>query len=146
MTPLIGRCLCGKVEFKILSKPVSQGVCYCIPCQKTGGVLGSPLLVLNKKAFDCTLESLSFFSSASERGSTVCRHFCKYCGTHVFSTISDAPDILTVKVAALDERESFVPDYLVWTKRANPQCIFPRDVPSFLENAPFELLLKGQAT
>lgn len=140
-----GGCLCQKVQYKILSEPLSQGICYCQQCQKSGGAYGSPLLVLLKSQFECATENLSSCTTQSDRGSSVTRHFCKACGSHIFSQISDVPDILTVKAVTLEDFKNFVPQYLVWTKSAAPTCPLPNDVPTFLQAAPIELVL-GQTT
>jgi hypothetical protein len=141
MNQLSGGCLCQKVQYKIISKPLSQGICYCQQCQKSGGAYGSPLLVLFKTQFECTTENLSFCITQSARGSAVTRHFCKDCGSHIFSQISDVPDILTVKAVTLDEFQNFVPQYLVWTQSATPSCALPHNVPAFSQAAPIELVL-----
>lgn len=141
MSQLSGGCLCQKVQYKILSKPLSQGVCYCQQCQKSGGAYGSPLVVLLKSQLDCPAENLSSCTTQSDRGSTVIRHFCKDCGSHIFSQISDVPDIVTVKAVTLEDFKNFVPQYLVWTQSAIMSCPLPKDVPAFLQAAPIELVL-----
>lgn len=136
-----GGCLCGKVRYKVSSLPVSQGICYCLQCQKTGGAYGSPMMVLQVSAFDCPRDSLSSCLTKSARGSTVRRNFCKVCGTHIFAQISDSPSIVTVKTATLDDFSAFKPEYLVWTRSAiGTRPIFPSGVPMFSENAPLALL------
>ncbi len=144
MSELSGSCLCQKVQYKILSKPLSQGICYCLQCQKSGGAYGSPLMVIFKNQFECGLENLSSCTTQSDRGSTATRHFCKDCGSHVFSQISDVTEILTVKAVTLEDFKKFVPQYLVWTKSAAPLCPLPEGVPAFAQAAPLELVL-GQA-
>lgn len=141
MSSKTGRCLCEKVQYKISGPPISQGVCYCLQCQRSGGTFGSPLLVVARNGFDCSLGALSSCRTVSNRGSIVTRNFCGACGSHIFSQISDVPDIITVKVATLDDSSDFVPQYLAWVGRALPSCAFPQGVPSFPENAPMEILL-----
>lgn len=142
MTHMTGGCLCEKIRYRISSAPISQGICYCRQCQKAGGASGSPLMVLQKEAFECTRTTLASYRTTSNRGSTVTRFFCRECGSPIFSQISDVPGIVTVKAATLDEPHNFKPEYLVWTQSAGPAGAFPPDVPSFPENAPIHLLLK----
>lgn len=136
-----GACLCEKVRYQINSKPVSKGICYCHQCQKSGGAYGSPLLVLHKNQFECLQTELGKVKTTSDRGSTVTRNFCKDCGSHIFSVMSDVPDFLTVKAVTLDNFNSFIPDYLVWTESAVASCAFPEGVPTFSQSAPLEILL-----
>ncbi len=141
MTELSGGCLCKKVRYKISQPPISQGICYCRQCQKAGSPCGNPLLVLHRSTIEITPDTISYCQTVSDRGSTVIRNFCKDCGTHVFSQISDIPDILTVKAATLDDVSAFTPEYLVWTESAGASSVFPANVPSFPKNAPIEMLL-----
>lgn len=142
MNVVSGGCLCGKVRYKILQPPISQGICYCHQCQKMGGAYGSPLLVLLADAFECSQSTVSFTETKSERGSTVKRHFCKDCGSHLFATISDIASLLTVRAHTLDDMARFNPEYLVWTQSAGPSCVFPAGIPSFAQAAPLEVVLK----
>lgn len=141
MTSISGGCLCEKVRYTITSLPISQGICYCRQCQKTGGVCGSPLMVLRKDAFECPQGALSFHKTKSNRGSAVARHFCKECGSHIFSQISDVPEIVTVKAATLDDLNVFVPQYVVWIRSACAFVPLPTMIPHFKENAPLEMVL-----
>lgn len=141
MSQLIGECLCQKIQYKISSPPISQGVCYCLQCQKSGGAYGSPLMVLHKKQLECSEDGLSFSKTESDRGSIVSRYFCQACGSHIFSYISDIPELVTVKAANLQNFKNFAPEYLVWTESAPTNCPFPSGVPSFPKNAPMEMLL-----
>lgn len=141
MRTVSGSCLCQKVQFDILNQPLSNGICYCNQCQKSGGAYGSPLIVLHKNQFQCSIENLSAVKSISERGATVTRNFCSSCGSHIFSQISDVPDFITVKAVTLDSFKSFKPEYLVWTESAVDSCTFPEGVPRFLKSAPFEILM-----
>lgn len=142
MTYLYGGCLCQKTRYQISSTPISQGICYCRQCQIVGGAYGSPLLVLHNDSFECTQGVLSFCKTKSDRGSSVTRNFCKECGSHIFSQISDISEIVTVKAATLDNFSAFIPEYLVWTQNTAPSCVLPTGVPAYLENAPLNLILK----
>lgn len=141
MTPISGGCLCGQVRYAINSSPISQGICFCLQCQKTDGVFGSPLMVLHKDSFACSRQAVSFYKTQSDRGSIVSRHFCRECGSHIFSQISDVPVIITLKIATLDDLNHFMPQYAAWTRDASLAFTLPTGVPSFEKNAPIELVL-----
>ncbi len=141
MSIMTGGCLCEKVRYKITLPPISRGVCYCRQCQKTGGACGIPLLVLRRETFEYSNEALSFYKTKSARGSIVIRNFCRECGSHVFSEISDVPEIVTVKAATLDEFSGIVPQYAVWLRSISPAFSPPPGIPHFQENAPLEMVL-----
>lgn len=136
-----GRCLCKNVSYEISKPPISQGVCYCIECQRAGGAFGGPLLVIEESSFKCQRSELSYYPTKSDDGSIVRRYFCTGCGVHIYSSIDDVPQIITVKAATLDQFCLFAPEYLVWTRSAAPTCRFPAGVPTFAEEAPLDLLL-----
>lgn len=141
MNFISGNCLCEKVRYQIKNQPISKGICYCRQCQKSGGAYGSPLLVLRKDQFECSQAEFGRVNTTSARGSIVTRNFCKDCGSHIFSEMSDVPQIITVKAVTLDNFDSFVPDYLVWTESAAASCVFLEGIPSFSQSAPIEILL-----
>lgn len=141
MTLLQGSCLCENVKYTISQSPLSKGICYCHQCQKSGGAYGSPLLVLHKQQFEYVKGDLGSVETTSERGSTVTRNFCKECGSHVYSQISDVPDFITVKAVTLNDFKNFKPDYLVWTESASAICAFPEGIARYEQSAPIEVLL-----
>jgi hypothetical protein len=136
-----GSCLCGKQHFVLTEPPISQGICYCRDCQKAGGAEGSPLLVVRTQALQCKKESLSCFEMKSEQGTHVRRYFCPHCGSPIFSQIVEVPEVLTVKVAGLNEPGDFKPQYVVWTRSALPSTVFPEGAARFPRGAPLALLL-----
>jgi len=137
MNTLEGGCLCGEQRYKILAKPISQGICYCKQCRKSGGAEGSPMLVVESHAFECEKKGLHYFETQSNRGTVVKRYFCPKCASPLFSTLSDIQEILTVKASSLDDSKGFYPEYLVWTKSALNCTSFTLGVPRFEESAPF---------
>lgn len=141
MSQILGGCLCQKVRYKISSPPLSQGICYCHQCQKSGGAYGSPLMVLRRDTFECAPLELSYCTTKPDQGSEVKRNFCPKCGSHVFAQMVDFPEIVTVKAATLDDFSVFTPEYLVWTQSACLSCTFPSGTPSFPKSAPLEMLL-----
>ncbi|MBS1968759.1 MAG: GFA family protein [Bdellovibrionales bacterium] len=145
MKTISGSCLCEKVQYTISSSPLSQGICYCQQCQRASGSLGSPMMVLPKSSFSCSTE-LAFYETTSARGSTVKRYFCKDCGSHVYAEISDAPEIVTVKVATLSDLSIFTPQYLVWTENMGAKHTLLAGVPAFEQNAPLEMVLGLKTT
>jgi hypothetical protein len=46
------------------------------------------------------------------------RRFCPKCGTPLFSHASDRPDLMVVRVGALDDREVGRPAFYIWTASA----------------------------
>ena len=141
MSSVAGGCFCQKIRYQVHDRAVSKGICYCSQCQKSGAAYGSPLLVLHKDQFECSKIDLGSVSSTSDRGATVTRNFCKDCGTHIFSQISDVPDFITVKAVTMDNFNMFKPDYLVWTESAVDFCAFPDGITKYRQGAPLEILL-----
>lgn len=141
MNKILGGCLCQKVRYKISSPPLSQGICYCHQCRKSGGAYGSPLMVLQKDSFECLPSELFFCVTKPDQGRAVRRNFCAECGSHIFAQIADFPEIVTVRAATLDDFHLFKPEYLVWTQSAGSSCTFPSGIPLFRESAPLEILV-----
>jgi hypothetical protein len=109
----------------------------------TGGSFGSAMIVLAKDSFDIVSDGVAFYETKSDRGATVMRQFCNSCGCHIFSKISDMPEIVTVKAATLDNFDFFIPKYLAWTQSANHSTELPKNIPSFPGNPSLEIVLNS---
>lgn len=98
---LKGSCLCGAVQYTLLSEPKKVSHCYCTMCQKQHGAAFATYASLPKEDLvykageDCLA---SYHSSES-----IVRKFCKHCGSNIEWTGSkEYPDWTSVTMATLD--------------------------------------------
>lgn len=112
-----GGCLCGGVRYESTMAPVARGHCHCEDCRKTSGTGHGSHVVLPKAAFQVTGETAAYAKPA-DSGNTVTRHFCPVCGSAVYSVNAGMPDLVFPRASSLNDPEVFVPQLIVYTKRA----------------------------
>lgn len=95
-----GKCLCGAVEVEI-SGDISEIIhCHCSLCRKNSGTAYATNGFINTNEFTIVLgkDNLSSFSFKPGRN----RHFCKSCGSPVYSSNADDPSRLRIRLGLID--------------------------------------------
>ena len=95
-----GSCLCGEVNIKINGAISDIIHCHCSLCRKNSGTAYATNGFINSAEFEIVSgeSSLSTFSFKPGRN----RHFCKQCGSPVFSSNEEDPIRLRIRLGILD--------------------------------------------
>lgn len=93
-----GACYCGAVQLQSNAQPKSVIHCHCQQCRRLSGAAFTTWLSLPREAIVVSGATNLQQFAASENG---LRHFCKQCGTHVFTEDKRLPDILGVPAGIL---------------------------------------------
>ena len=104
MERFTGGCLCGDVRIVAVGRPHRVGICHCLDCRKHHGALFHASAVFPDGAV--TIEG--------ETGDHAGRHFCRRCGSSVFSVSGDE---IEVHLGTLDAPDQLTPTYELWTIR-----------------------------
>ena len=99
-----GGCLCGEVRLRTIGQPYRVGLCHCLDCRKQHGALFHASAIFPETAV----------TISGETGNFAGRHFCRRCGSSVFSRSGDE---IEVNLGSLDSPDQFVPTYENWTVR-----------------------------
>jgi hypothetical protein len=113
------------VRFRISAEPIAGRVCWCRVCQyiAAGGATVNAIFPVESLSVE---GELSEYVSVADSGSRMHRRFCPVCGTHLFSASESRPNLVVVRVGALDDREIVRPSATIWTKSAPSwACIDP---------------------
>lgn len=95
-----GSCLCGRVRIEI-DGPISSIIhCHCSKCRKNSGTAYATNGFINTADFKITAgaEHLAFFEMKPGRK----RHFCRVCASPVYSSNSDDPTRLRLRLGIVD--------------------------------------------
>jgi hypothetical protein len=96
-----GRCLCGAVRYELTAELGPIEVCYCGMCRKaSGGPLATNASV-PAEAFHLTAGAAVLRGYESSPGEV--RHFCGLCGSPIYSARADRPQVIRVRVGAINE-------------------------------------------
>jgi hypothetical protein len=118
MTNLItGQCFCGAVRFQFDQPPIATRACWCRDCQYLASGNASINAIFRTAGFKLT-GTVSDYISTADSGNVMRRRFCPQCGTPLFSESQTRPDLMVVRVGALDDREISRPASYIWTASA----------------------------
>lgn len=114
-----GKCLCGRVRFEFDVEPIASVSCHCRDCQYVSG--GHPAVVVAVQASSLRVEGEPReYRSEADSGAEVYRTFCPNCGTPLFAGNERSPDVVAIKLGALDNPEAYPPKVHIWTSSAQP--------------------------
>lgn len=101
--------MCGAVRYEMTGKPRSVGLCHCKSCRRASG---APVV----SWFVCHVDQLVMTGELTRYASSreVIRGFCGTCGTPISYTHTDAPDLVELTSATLDEPDLLVPTRESW--------------------------------
>ncbi len=100
-----GSCACGQVRIGVRGEPFRVGICHCTDCRRESGSAFIFYGIWPAAQFERQGETSEF------RG----RHFCRACGSRVFSVDQEEAEI---RLGIMDEAPtSLAPSYELWVKR-----------------------------
>ena len=99
---MTGRCVCGNVEFKIDKPLLGAARCYCKRCQRRTGTAFSQTGLTQPGSFRITKgeEHVKMYEPGGDGWN---KGFCEQCGSHLLTRNAQNPDLLAVRMGALDE-------------------------------------------
>lgn len=116
---LSGGCLCGAVRYA-LAEPAKFSIqCFCRDCQKISGGGHLPQMAVERAALTAS-GPVKTFSWKSDGGNDLRFDFCSECGSPLFKTTTQAPDLVFVLAGSLDDPAAFVPGRKVFETSRQP--------------------------
>lgn len=116
MTDRTGRCLCGKVQFKLSAEPQMARVCWCRDCQHLASN-GTVNALVPADALSVSGEVAEFRKLAAS-GNELTRQFCPNCGSQLFAYSSARSQLRVVRIGNLDNPSSVAPIMNIWASSA----------------------------
>ncbi len=126
-----GGCQCGKVRYRVGSKPLAVAVCHCGECQRQSGSAFAMSMIVPDDSFELLSGDLKSFSRSPKTGITVDCHFCPDCGSRIYHLISSMPGTVSIKPGTLDDTSWLNPNFHVWTQNKQSWVSIPEGPRSF---------------
>jgi hypothetical protein len=125
-----GGCACGAIRYEVSAEPVLMSDCQCRQCQRDSGTghgshvtfVGAPVKVTGEA---------TLWTVVGENGTRKSRAFCPTCGSPVYLTLPDMPDIFVASAASLDDPARYTPQMVMWTAAGHPWDRLDPAVPKF---------------
>jgi hypothetical protein len=131
--PISGGCMCGGVRFE-LSEPLLGAVfCHCKRCQRRTGT-GVSVTALTALGSYRTVSGENLVRSWDPGDGGWIKSFCSRCGSQLFTTNAANPDLLAVRMGALNDDPGIRPAAHQFVTYAAPWAPVPDDgLPRFPE-------------
>lgn len=135
---LTGRCMCGKVKFEVDGALLGAARCYCKRCQRRTGTAFSQTGLTQPGTFRITEgeEHLKMYEPGDGGWN---KGFCGECGGQLLTRNDENPDLLAVRMGALDQDPQVPVRAHQFVKYAPPWYEIPDDgLPRFDERLRYE--------
>jgi hypothetical protein len=133
--PLTGGCGCGAVRFEIDAPFVSASYCHCTRCQRRTGSAASAQGRVQPGSFRVVAGEDRI--RAWSPGGGFDKLFCGDCGSAVFSRNPENPDVVSVRLGAVDGDPGIRPQWRQFVAYAASWEPIPDDgLPRYDERAP----------
>ena len=130
--PLEGRCLCGRVRYRISAAPRSADYCHCRMCRRAAGAPVVARLTVANAAFAWIEVGPAVYRSSVRAE----RLFCPICGSQLVFRAQAEPETLDVTLATLDDPPAIAPDHHSWTASRIAWFEIKDDLPRYPERGP----------
>ena len=97
-----GSCLCGAIRYEIRGELGPIVLCHCAQCRKAQGSAFAANAPVSTGDFAIVAGGDALAAYESSPGKK--RHFCRHCGSPIFSARDSAPDVVRVRIGTLDTR------------------------------------------
>jgi hypothetical protein len=116
--------MCGSARFVIDAEtPLAVRQCWCRDCQHFACGNATINAMFRTETVSVSGPIVDYKSTA-DSGSIMHRRFCGRCGSHLFSEAEPRPQLIFVRVGALDDPEIAKPNSIIWTKSAPSWACF----------------------
>ena len=112
-----GTCHCKAISFTATVDPTKVLACHCDDCQKMTGAPYRTVVPAMAQNVQMTGSPKHYIKTA-QSGNRRDQVFCGTCGTHLYATDPDNPEIFGLRVGAIDERASLPPHLHIWCSSA----------------------------
>jgi hypothetical protein len=133
--PLTGGCLCGGVRFEVTEPLVSASYCHCTRCQRRTGAAASAQARIAEGSLRITAGEELVRSYEPPDG--FAKEFCSACGSALWSRDPEDPEVISVRLGAVDADPGIRPAYRQFVTYAAPWEALPDDgLPRYPERHP----------
>jgi hypothetical protein len=132
---LTGRCLCERVRFEVTEPLIGAAYCHCKRCQRRTGTAFSVSALTVPGSFAITEGEEHVDAFRPDDGWH--KYFCTRCGGQLYTQSNEDPNLISVRMGALDDDPGVRPALHQFVAYAAPWDELPDDgLPRFDERMP----------
>lgn len=126
---LRGSCLCGGVRYEAAGPLGEIARCHCRQCRKASGAEFATNASVPAAGFRVVEGAALLGSWESSPGAQRC--FCTRCGSQLFKRNAAHPDMVRLRLGALDDELEGCPAYRIWVSSAPSWSAITDDLPRY---------------
>jgi hypothetical protein len=127
-----GSCHCGAVSFTADVDPAKVMLCHCTDCQVLSGSPFRHVVPAPVASFSIHGDLRQYIKTA-ESGNRRVQAFCPECGTPIYSSATESPDWVSIRLGCVRQRAELKPVAQIWFHSAMPWLSELSSVPSSSE-------------
>jgi len=127
---ITGGCLCGAIRYTALDAGLAAYACHCTDCHTRSGSSGQINQFVPAPGFKVEGEPLKA-ATTTPRGATITQFACPKCLTRVYATLSDRPELVTLRSGTRDDSAGLTPAFHVWVRSKQPWITLPEGAKTF---------------
>ena len=125
-----GGCACGAIRYDVAGEPVAMNDCQCMQCQRDSGSGHASYLTFSGAQVKLA-GAASSWDFTGDGGTVKRRAFCPDCGTPVYMTFPNSPEIFVIRAGSLDDPRRYKPEMVFWTATAQPWDLIDPEAAKF---------------
>jgi hypothetical protein len=118
-------CSCGQLRLVVSGEPIRVSICHCLACQRRTGSSYGYQARFARERVRVLGESTEYIRRADEDGAERRSYFCSRCGSTVYYTGHENPDMIAVAVGAFADPKFPAPSFSVWEERMHSWVVPP---------------------
>lgn len=136
-----GSCECKAVGYQFDGEPLTCYTCHCTNCQTSSGSAFGTSMIVNESDLKIVKGKVSV-GITDYSGIPVKRHHCEKCGTALWMSADEYPNIVALKPGTFDDTKWFKPIAHLWTRSAQPWITFDKTIPQYEKQPELSELIK----
>ena len=113
-----GGCHCGNITFVAELDPAQVIVCHCTDCQVFTGSAFRVVARVPKEKLEFRGGKPKQYIKTAESGAKRVQAFCPECGTPIYATSVEDPQVYGLRVGAIRQRKDLKPAKQIWCRSA----------------------------
>lgn len=115
-----GACHCGAITYEAEIDPAKVGICHCTDCQTLSASAYRTVVPARKEGFRILSGEPKIYVKTADSGNKRAQAFCPECGTHIYASALDDPQVFSIRVGTARQRAELVPRQQSWCQSALP--------------------------
>ncbi len=116
-----GQCHCGAIAYEAEIDPAKVGICHCTDCQMITGTVYRVSVPAPAVQFKMTRgQPTIYLKRTADSGRVRAHAFCSTCGSPMYATQPENPQVYTLRVGNMAQRADLPPQRQTWVKSRLP--------------------------